>query len=377
MHYHITTFGCQQNIADSERIASYYEARGFAEAETPEGADVVVVNTCVVRERAAEKVFGFVRNITKKNSSAHIVITGCLVGAASREPSGEMMKKLRRRLPDAEFLPLEEVGLEHVPKRGEGKHAWLPISNGCNNFCSYCIVPHSRGREISRPFAEVLEEAREILDRGFSEVTILGQNVNSYGADILTAAKKRGEAYTLADGTEIAPTMVKHLGRHRIPTLFPQLLGQIAKMPFARVSFLSSNPWDFSEDLIGVIAEHANIDRTIHLPIQSGSNAILQAMNRWYTREEYFELVDRIRASILDARFTTDIIVGFPGETEDDFEATLDAARRVGFEKAYIGQYSPRPGTKAAGMEDTVSREVKRQRFHALDEAIRRFRVVD
>jgi tRNA-2-methylthio-N6-dimethylallyladenosine synthase len=374
MRYHITTFGCQQNIADSERIAAQYEARGFVVSETPEEADTVVINTCVVRECAAEKVFGFVRNIVKKNSSAHIVITGCLVGAASREPSGKMMKALRHRLPNAEFLLLEEVGFEVAPKRLAGKHAWLPISNGCNNFCSYCIVPFSRGREVSRSFADILNEAQDIRTGGFSEITLLGQNVNSYGSDTLLAAKNSGERFPLPDGRTIAPIMVKHLGRHRIPTLFPYLLESIAEMSFDRVSFLSSNPWDFSDELIGVIAKYPNIDRTIHLPIQSGSNRILQMMNRWYTREEYRELVSRIRASIPDVRFTTDIIVGFPGETEHDFEDTLDIMRAVGFEKAYIGQYSPRPGTKSTAMEDTVSREEKRRRFHTLDAIVHNFK---
>jgi len=365
--YRIETFGCQQNYADSERISAFYESRGYEEAPSTKEADVVVINTCVIRERAAEKVFGFVRNLKKKNPKAHIVITGCLIGAASREPSGKMMKALRRRLPEAEFLPLEEVGFEYVPHRAPGVHAWLPISNGCNNYCTYCIVPFSRGKERSRPFDEVIAEARDISERGFSEITLLGQNVNSYGSDFLLEKYQSGEKFDLGEGEMVEPVMVTHLGRHRIPTLFPQLLGRIADMGFSRVSFMSSNPWDFSDALIDVIFEHHNIDRTLHLPVQAGSNRVLKAMNRWYTREEYIALVDKIRKKIPEVCFTTDIIVGFPGETNEEFEETIDLAQRVEFFKGYLAYYSPRPGTKASALPDDISLEEKKRRFHQLD----------
>lgn len=370
MLYTITTFGCQQNYADSERISALYESRGYTEASLLEEADVVVINTCVVRERAAEKVFGFVRNLYKKNERAHVVITGCLVGAASREPSGKMMKALRKRLPEVEFLPLEEVGFEYAPKRIPGQHAWLPISNGCNNYCTYCIVPFSRGKERSRPFSDILEEAKDIAEQGFSEITLLGQNVNSYGSDFLLEKYRAGAEYDLGDGETVRPVMVNHLGRHRIPTLFPHLLGCIAEIGFDRVSFMSSNPWDFSDTLIEVIDKNKNVDRTLHLPVQAGSDRILKAMNRWYTREEYMALVDAIRSRIPDVRFTTDIIVGFPGETLEEFGQTLDLAAKVGFEKGYLAYYSPRPGTKAANLSDDVPLEEKKRRFHELDKVV-------
>ena len=369
MKYHITTFGCQQNHADSERIASLYESRGYQEAQDFEDADTVIVNTCVIRERAAEKIFGFIRNVRKKKSSVHIVVTGCLIGAASREPSGKMMKALRKRLPDVEFLPLDEVGFEHVPKRGVGIHAWLPISNGCNNYCTYCIVPFSRGKERSRPFDEIIQEAKDISQKGFSEITLLGQNVNSYGADFLMEKYKEGENYIL-DGEAVKPIIVSHLGRHRIPTLFPHLLRKIAEMNFERVSFMSSNPWDFSDELIDVIAQHENIDRILHLPVQSGSNRILKAMNRWYTREEYRALVKKIRSRVSGVSFTTDIIVGFPSETQEEFLETIDFAREIHFEKGYIAYYSSRPGTKAASFYDDVSLEEKKRRFYELDQLV-------
>lgn len=371
MKYFIHTFGCQQNVADSERIASLYESRGFAPAATLEEADTIVLNTCVVRERAEEKVHGLIKNIRegkKGKQDAHIVITGCLVGAASREPSGKMMKKLRKRLPDVEFLPLEEVGFEYAPKRTKAKFASIPISNGCNNFCSYCIVPFSRGKEWSRPFDEIVCEAEGAIANGAEEIFLLGQNVNSYGADFLFEKIGNNERYQLSDGTTVKPVMVKHLNRHRIPTLFPQLLERVANIAgVKRVSFVSSNPWDFSEELIEVIARNGNIDRLIHLPVQAGSDRILRAMNRWYTQAEYLSLIDRILAKIPDAKFTTDIIVGFPGETLRDFEESKKVAERVKFEKAYIAWYSPRPGTSGAKLVDDVPLLEKKRRQKELD----------
>ncbi len=373
--YFLKTFGCQQNVADSERIASFYESRGFEVAESEENADTIVINTCVVRERAAEKVFGLIRNLShlkEKNPNLAFVITGCLIGAASREPSGKMMKSLRARLPDVEFLPLEEVGFEYSPKRAMGRLASIPISNGCNNFCTFCIVPFSRGRERSRPFGDIVDEVRAAVACGRDEILLLGQNVNSYGADFLMdALGGRTESFRLPNGDEVKPTMVKHLNRHRIPTLFPQLLEEVAMVPgVANVSFVSSNPWDFSDDLIAVIARNENIDRLLHLPVQSGSDDVLKRMNRWYSREEYLALIDRIRERIPGARFTTDIIVGFPGETLEDFEATLDLAKRARFEKSYTARYSPRPGTAASKFPDDVPYEEKKRRWKELDSLV-------
>ncbi len=374
MKYFIQTFGCQQNVADSERIASLYESRGFVPTENLNDADTIVINTCVVRERAEEKVHGLVKNIRegkKGKQNAHIVITGCLIGAASREPSGKMMKKLRKRMPDVEFLPLEEVGFEHMPKRSIRTLASIPISNGCNNFCSYCIVPFSRGKEWSRPFDEIVSEAEEAVASGAEEIFLLGQNVNSYGADFLLEKIGNEETYTLPDGTIVKPVLVKHLNRHRIPTLFPQLLERVANISgVKKVSFVSSNPWDFSDELIRVIARNANIDRLIHLPVQSGSDRMLQAMNRWYTQAEYLSLIERILENIPDAKFTTDIIVGFPGETLEDFEESKKVAERVKFEKAYIAWYSPRPGTSGAKLADDVSLLEKKRRQKELDELV-------
>lgn len=372
--YYVKTFGCQQNVADSERMASLYESRGFVAAPSLEEADTLILNTCVIRDKAEEKVYGLIRSLKERvekdgKTMPHIVVTGCLVGSAAREPSGKMMKRLTTRLPEAEILPLEEVGFEHSPKRKEGKMASVVISNGCNNFCAFCIVPFSRGRETSRPFAEIIAEVEQSIKDGYDEIMLLGQNVNSYGADILTPLIAKKETYQLPDGKVVTPVMVKHLNRHRIPTMFPQLLEAVAGISGVRkVRFLASNPWDFSDELIEVIRKNENIDRVIHLPVQAGSNEVLKRMNRWYTREEYLELIERIRTAIPAAEFTTDIIVGFPGETEEQFQESISLAKTVGFRQTFIAWYSPRPGTKAAtGMEDDISIEDKQRRYHELD----------
>ncbi|MEK9151168.1 MAG: MiaB/RimO family radical SAM methylthiotransferase [Patescibacteria group bacterium] len=380
--YFIKTFGCQQNVADSERLGSFYQSRGLVPAETPEEADVLVLNTCVIRDRAEEKVYGMVRSLRARlgEKTPRLVVTGCLVGAAARVPGGKMMKRLTSRLlaspaggPDVEFLPIEDVGFEYAPKRAKAsasrRMASIVISNGCNNFCAFCIVPFSRGPERSRPFADILAESQQAAAEGYSEVMLLGQNVNSYGADFLVDKIKTHERYVLPDGTAVEPVMVKHLNRHRIPTLFPHLLERVARIPgLQKISFMSSNPWDFSDELIDVIARNGNIDRTLHLPVQAGSDEVLKRMNRWYTRDEYLALIDKIRSKIPNVQFTTDIIVGFPGETLEQFGETLDLAKRVDFAKAFIAWYSPRPGTAATkGMEDDVPIEEKQRRFHALD----------
>ena len=334
---------------------------------------MVVINTCIVRQSAEDRVYGLIKNLASKKAQHpqfKIVVTGCLVGAAHREPTGARLKDLRRLLPDVdEFLPIEEVGLENVPVRTDRRHALIPISNGCNNMCTYCIVPFSRGQEVSRPFDEIIHEAEHLAQQGYTEITLLGQNVNSYGADLVRQGET--ERHELPDGTHIEPVMVKHLGRLRIPTLFPYLLEAVAKLPFKKINFISSNPWDFSDELIAVIARHPNINREIHLPAQSGDNEILKRMNRWYTREEYLDLIQKIKARVPEAEFTTDIIVGFPGETEAQFEQTVDLCRRVKFNIAYISMYSPRKGTVAAAkLADDISRAEKKRRWEALNELV-------
>lgn len=356
MKYHIVTFGCAANVADSERIASYYQARGDTKARSAEDADVVLINTCMIRESAAHRVYGLIHNLKNKK----IVLTGCMVGMAVREKSGNMLRELKKRLPTvAEFLPIEEIGFDYTPIRSDKNHALVPITNGCNNFCTYCVVPFTRGREVSRPFEDILDECK-----GFTRVTLIGQNVNSYGSDIIKNQKIKNKNQKI--------TYVKHLGRLRIPTLFPSLLEEVSRIKGIKtIDFISSNPWDFSDELIDVIARHSNISRHIHLPVQSGDNDVLKRMNRWYTREEYLALFKKLRDKIPGVTVSTDIIVGFCGETKKQFEHTVQLAKEVGFTKAYISIYSDRPMTAAHKVyTDTVPHGEKKRRWKILEELI-------
>lgn len=363
--FFIKTFGCQQNTSDSERIKEAYMSRGFKESKTIKNSDIVVINTCMVKQSAENRVYGLVNNLSKRKEETgkpKIVVTGCMVGLAVRDKSNKYMDRLKKIMPLVdEFLPIEEVGYDHEPIRSSTKQAYVPISNGCNNFCSFCVVPFTRGKEISRPLKDILLECVKLKNLRYESIILLGQNVNSYGADIIKNRKDK------------KITLVKHLGRYRIPTLFPYLLNKVAKLGFRNVSFMSSNPWDFSDDLIKVIKENKNINREIHLPVQSGDNQILKKMNRWYTRKEYIDLVKTIRKEVKNASITTDIIVGFPSEDEKAFQNTVNLAEEVGFTKAYISKYSSRPFTHATkNLEDDISPLVKKKRWLILDRIINR-----
>lgn len=414
MKYFIKTFGCQQNVADSERVEAALRGRGMTPAKGYKDANYVVINTCMVRESAENRVYGLVNNLAelkRKKKDFKIIVTGCMVGVAFRDASGQYLKKLKRILPDVdEFMPIEEVGFDHAPIRTNATSAWVPISNGCNNFCTFCIVPFTRGREISRPYQDIIEECRELKEKGFTKVTLLGQNVNSYGSDLVlgkeniqvmrdlpgknyfkdadeekatedstdgkvakgkTTSTKIASLIVDMHGQTIKPVYVRHLGRQRIPTLFPNLLNDVASMGFATVDFISSNPWDFSDELIDVIARNPNITRTIHLPVQHGNSVMLRRMNRWYTREEYLKLIKKIRAKVPGVQFTTDIIVGFCGETPEEFASTVALCNEVGFSKAYISIYSPRPITAATKvMTDNVPHPVKEARWQELNQLV-------
>lgn len=363
MKYFIVTFGCAANEADSERIARYYEARGYTKAKSMNSADDVVINTCMIRQKAEDRVYGLVHNLQKlkiQNSKLKIVVTGCMVGMAVREKSGKMLGLLKKKMPAVdEFLPIEEVGFDHAPIRTKKNHALVPITNGCNNFCTFCVVPMTRGREVSRPFEDILFECRTVATQGMTHVTLVGQNVNSYGADLKNDKSKK-------------ITYVKHLGRLRIPTLFPYLLEEICKIEgLTEVDFISSNPWDFSDELISVIAQNPKISRHIHLPVQSGDNEVLRRMNRWYTVEEYLALISKLKTQISKVTVSTDIIVGFPGETAEQFDNTVDLAKKVGFTKAYVAMYSDRPETSAHKVFiDDISHKEKKRRWKILEELI-------
>lgn len=398
--YFIQTFGCAQNVSDSERIASMLQARGMIEAKNIDDAHHVIINTCMIREMAENRVYGAVYNLTQKKLKTglpeKIIVTGCMVGMAVRDKSGKFLKLIKKRMPIVdEFLPIEEVGFDHATVHNDAQNAWVPISNGCNNFCTFCVVPFTRGREISRPYEEILRECGELARQGYKKITLLGMNVNSYGADLVAGEEnvqvlrdidkkyftnntlkqledvtKKG--YKLLDGRIIKPVFVKHLSRLRIPTLFPYLLEDICKIKGIEIiDFVSSNPWDFSDKLIDVIAKNKKITRSIHLPVQSGSNSVLKRMNRWYTRDDYLKLVADLKLKIKNLQLSTDIIVGFCGETEKEFLETVDLAKKVGFYKAYAAMYSDRPMTAAhKAFKDDVPHEEKKKRWQVLENLI-------
>lgn len=375
--FYIKTFGCQQNIADSERISSYYISRGYKEARSSKSADEIVINTCMIRQSAEDRVTGLVKNIARSNKkNPKIVITGCMVGMAARDETGKYLKALRKRMPEVdEFLPLDEVGFDYPALRHEITHSWVPISNGCNNFCTFCVVPFTRGREVSRPFKDIILEIKNLAKVGCKEVTLLGQNVNSYGADLIKNNKNLPvgkQGYKLPNGRVVKPVMVKHLGKYRIPTLFPYLLEEVCKIKgIEKIKFISSNPWDFSDELIKVIAKNKKIDRNLHIAVQSGDDEILKKMNRWYTAKEYLELIKKIKSKIRKVQISTDIIVGFPGETNNQFLNTVKLAKQVNFAYAYVNKYSQRPNTAAAkAFVDKISHKEKDRRFEILDQLI-------
>ncbi len=411
MKYFIMTFGCAQNVSDSERIAAMLESRGMVKAPSLEKADHVIINTCMIREMAENRVYGLVNNLAKlkiENSKLKIVVTGCMVGMAVRDKSGAFLRMVKKRMPSVdEFLPIEEVGFDHAPLRTDTGNAWVPISNGCNNFCTFCVVPFTRGREISRPYEDVLHECYNLAASGYKKITLLGMNVNSYGADLVVGPQNiqvlrdierkyfnnesmkqpardasrsdasgfnngKSKGYKLPNGKLVKPIFVKHLNRLRIPTLFPYLLEDICKIPnIEKIDFISSNPWDFSEELIGVIARNPQITRQIHLPVQSGSDSVLKRMNRWYNKERYLELIDKMKKKIPDIQFSTDIIVGFCGETEEEFLDTVDLAKKVGYYKAYLAMYSDRPMTAAhKAFHDDVPHVEKKRRWELLENLI-------
>jgi tRNA-2-methylthio-N6-dimethylallyladenosine synthase len=374
MKYHIVTFGCAANEADSERIATYYAARGFIQTGDINIADLIIINTCMIRQMAEDRLYGLVHNIAKeklKGRKVKIIITGCMVGMTVRDKTGKLMDYLRKRIPEVdEFLPIEEVGFDLTPIRSDKNHALVPISNGCNNFCTYCVVPFSRGREVSRPFVDIVTECENLAKNGFKYVTLIGQNVNSYGSDLI-AGHRDSQNLKMKDSHQKI-TYVKHLGRLRIPTMFPYLLQKIGEINgLEKIDFISSNPWDFSDDLIDVIVKNQKISRQIHLPVQSGDACILKKMNRWYTPGEYLKLIEKLKKRIPDVQISTDIIVGFCGETEKQFQNTVSMCRKVGFIKAYVAMYSDRPHTAAHKVyQDNVPYLEKKHRWKILEDLI-------
>lgn len=353
--YYIETYGCQMNVAESNAMETMLKGRGWVEASSPEDADLAIINTCSVRKSAENRIWGRLGAYThikaqkaKDNESMTLVLTGCMAERLHDSVKNDAPQidfvignndklKLLDIVGDKESTPQESekyIFTKAYHKDGEFS-SYVPIMNGCNNFCSYCIVPYVRGREVSRPVDEILEEVRRLDEEGVREITLLGQNVNSYDYE----------------------------GCH-----FPQLLEMICRQcsNIQWIRFESPHPKDFSDELIEVIAREPKVAKHLHVPMQSGNTRILGLMNRRYTREKYLALIDKIKQLVPNVTFALDIMVGFPGETEEEFLDTMSAVEAVGCIEAYMYYWNPREGTRACSMEGQLSDKEKQQRLQRL-----------
>ena len=360
----IRTFGCQMNEHDSERIGGVLMADGMTPTEDPGEARVIVLNTCAIRENADNKLYGnlgHLKPLKDRNPHLRIVVAGCLAqkdqGVIQRKAPWvdvvvgthalpQLLQLLERSETDGPQMDVQEY-TELFPSalpaaRAQDFRAWVSIATGCDNACTFCIVPFVRGAQRSRPIGDVLAEVQGLAAAGVVEVTLLGQNVNTYGRDLSVPGSARSP-------------------------LFAELLRMVNQVDgIERIRFTSPHPHDFTPDVIEAMADGDKVCEHIHFPLQSGSDRVLKAMQRSYRRERYLGWLDRIRAAIPEIAVSTDIIVGFPGETEEDFADTLDVVERARFDSAYTFQYSPRPGTRAATMEDQVPKELVQERFDRL-----------
>jgi tRNA-2-methylthio-N6-dimethylallyladenosine synthase len=365
--YYIHTFGCQSNKSDSERIAGDYQARGYVEASDWRECDELVVNTCAIRQRAEDRAKGFLYNVmvyfTEQGTPRpKVILTGCMTHHGH--------DKLYEMLPIIdEILPINEVGFNNAAIRKDQKHAWLPISTGCNSFCTFCIVPYSRGREQSRSYESIMGEVERLVAAGYEEITLLGMNVNSWGLEKLGIGFRKlmmeNKNFTRSD---VPDNQSQYLTPTGTPPFVKLLRAISAYDQIKKIRFLTSNPWDFHDELIEEIGRNRKIDRFVHLPVQSGSNKVLYRMNRGYTRERYQEVVAKLRATNSDVVIGTDIIVGFPGETDEEFQETVQLAKDIKWEIGFVAIYSPRPGTGSWRMyPDDIPHAVKKARWEELD----------
>ena len=362
--YFLRTYGCQMNEHDGEQMASILEHLGMSACDDLENSDVIVLNTCAIRENAHDKVFGYlgrIKHLKKTRPDVIVAIGGCMsqeegvvenlkkhhpyvnivFGTHNIHELGSMLLDAAAEKQDIEVYSIEGDVYEHIPyKRASEITAWVNIIYGCDKFCTYCIVPYTRGKERSRHLDEIVSEVEALKNRGYMEVTLLGQNVNAYGHDL----KEKVE--------------------------FSELLEAVAKTGIPRIRFVTSHPWNFTDKMIEVIAKYDNIMPYIHLPLQSGSDRILKLMGRKYTKNEYLDLFHKMKSQIPNVSITTDIIVGFPGETESDFESTLEVVEECKFDGAFTFIFSPREGTPAAKMKDDTPLEEKEERLKRLNERI-------
>lgn len=366
--YYVRTYGCQMNEHDGERIKGVLTDEGMIETDNLDEADLIILNTCAIRENAHDKVFGFMGLIKKMKETRPNILMG-ICGCMAQEESvvkeimskykyvdfifgthnlNKMIKVINERIrtgkQNIEVYSVTGDVVENIPeKRDSSISAWVDIILGCDKFCTYCIVPYTRGKQRSRKKEDIINEVLKLKDMGYKEVTLLGQNVNAYGKDLYTD-------YNLAN-----------------------LLRDVSKTGIDRIRFVTSHPWDFTDEMIDAISECDNVMPYVHLPIQSGSNRILKLMGRRYTKEEYLELYNKIRNKIKNVSVTTDIIVGFPGETEEDFEETLDVVNTCKFDGAFTFVFSPRENTPAALLQDNTPIEVKNERLYRLNEIVNNY----
>lgn len=391
--YAITTFGCQMNISDSERVAAVCKSMGYQEVRAEQIADLYVVNTCSVRQKAEDRVMGMGKkffNFKKQNPETKVILTGCMAKRDIRqgyEKSTSYQEKyegkLKKQMPwldyvleinDIHKLP-DILGIE-VPNKVEDYlsvrpqynsnfQAYVPISTGCNKFCTFCIVPFTRGKEVYRPFEEIFHEVKDLVDRGFKEITLLGQNVNSWRSDNAL----RTPITTILGN----PQLVTRNNSSQSDMDFADLMEALADIPGEFwLRFTSSHPYDINPRLIEVINEKENIAKQIHFALQSGSNSVLKRMNRFYTRDEFKEKVMQIKKTIPEISITTDVIVGFCGETEPEFIETAELMSELQFDQAFISEYSQRAGTIAAKFyADDIANDVKAQRKIKLDDILK------
>lgn len=374
---HIKTYGCQMNVYDSDRMEDLMTAVGYETIDTPQGADMVIINTCHIREKASEKLFSDLGRIRpfkneKKEQGGEMIVAvaGCvaqaegkeifrrsnvvdiIVGPESYQSLPDLVGKVIRdksKEINLDFAPNDKFDLLPNSKAGTGASAFVTVQEGCDKFCTFCVVPYTRGAEFSREVKKIYDDALRLVDQGVSEIYLLGQNVNAYhGLD------EKGESANLA-----------------------KLIEKIAEIPqVKRIRYTTSHPRDMSDDLI---AAHRDIEKLmpfLHLPVQAGSNSVLKAMNRKHTRQDYFKIIEKIKTARPDIGLSSDFIVGFPGETEKDFEDTMDLIREIGFAQCYSFKYSPRPGTPAADAKIQVPEEIKSERLERLQKLLTEQQIV-
>lgn len=364
--YFIKTYGCQMNVHDSEEIKGIVENLGFSETINIEESDLVILNTCAIRENAHDKVFGFlgrVKHLKKDKPELIVCVGGCM---PEQESVSNLLKEKypfvnivfgTHNINDLGKMILESSNKQNIEvysvegdiyegmeyKRDSKYSAWVNIMYGCDKFCTYCIVPYTRGKQRSRKIEDILKEVQELKDKGYEEITLLGQNVNAYGKDLESDYG------------------------------FAELLEKTAKIGISRIRFVTSHPWDFTDEMIDIIAKYDNIMPYIHLPLQSGSTNILRLMGRRYTKEEYLNLYNKIKERIPNVSITTDIIVGFPNETDEDFNETLEVVDKCKFDGAFTFIYSPREGTPASKIKDNIDLKIKEERLQKLNEKINNY----